>query len=102
MQRPDENSSGEEASHPNEWHTKEESLEDQEKNHKPTVQGVRALPSAQELREIFEASELFQSNTFKLQVRVFVAQYSMLWLLGRTFGLSLCYEGIDILTLRTD
>ena len=45
--------------------------EGEEKDAKPAIHGVRNLPSAQELREIFEASELYQSNAFKLQVCVY-------------------------------
>ncbi|PVF96960.1 Nrap protein [Serendipita vermifera] len=37
-------------------------------NQNPTVHSVRDLPSAQELKAIFEASELYKSNTFKLQI----------------------------------
>ncbi|KIM24893.1 hypothetical protein M408DRAFT_316966 [Serendipita vermifera MAFF 305830] len=53
-----------------EFHAKKDDPEEQTQNkdNKANVQGVRALPSAQELKEIFEASELYQSNTFKLQI----------------------------------
>lgn len=35
---------------------------------KPSLHSVRDLPSAQELRAIFESSELFRTNAFKLQI----------------------------------
>lgn len=37
---------------------------------KAVVQQARELPSAQELKAIFEASDLFKSNAFKLQVSI--------------------------------
>ena len=52
------------------------------KEKKPVLHSVRDLPSAQELRAIFESSELFRSNAFKLQEShiIFVEQHLLILL----------------------